>query len=357
MGRCLPAKARFLAFLLVASVACFQPCASAAWTIKDAYHFPPSPDHEQVTTFHASVSFVNDTAGVNGSAENGTGTNGTGTNGTGTNGTGTNGTGTNGTGTNGTGTNGTGTNGTGTNGTGTNGTGIDQTINVTSCQLVIEPQDNRSVASLARLEMTREAATNDFRLSLGPWPPGTEVLYHYEANLSNGTVIRSNSLWVRTPDLLGMKWHYSLSESLQLAQDLGRPLMVLVYSGYAPTTRRLDENLSRPGIIALSAGFVCCRIDNELSRDFSLEHNLTRLPVLVFVNATTGNETARLENPFDQQRVEKQMRYILGEGPRPPTDPADVPRYRAEAIALGAVLVAGPVAMYALLRFGKRRKL
>jgi len=342
MGRCSSAGARFLAVLLVAASAFLQPCASAGWTIEDAYHLPLAPDHEQATTFHASVSFVNDTAGVNGSATNGTGTNGTGTNGTGTNGTGTNGTGTN---------------GTGTNGTGTNGTGTNLTVNVTACNLVIEPQGNRSGARFAQFNMRREGMSNEFWLTLGPWAPGTELLYHYEANLSNGTIIRSNSSWVRTPDLLAVNWHYSLSESFRLARELGRPLMVLVYSGFAHTTRWLDENLSRPGVIGLSAGFVCLRIENETSPGFGLEHGLRRLPALVFVNASTGNESARLENPFNGPLVEKEMRYLLGMGPRPSVEPWSGPQYRVEAIALGAALVAGPVAMYALLRFGKRRKL
>jgi len=322
----LTVRASSLAVLFVAAVAYSPACASAGWTFPSAYHVPPSPDHEHNTTFHASLSFINDTPAVNGSAENGTGTNGTGTNGT------------------------------GTNGTGTNGTGTNLTVNVTSCQLVIEPQDNRSTAPSARLNMTREGASNDFRLTLGPWPPGAEILYHYEADLSNGTVLRSNSSWVRTPDLLAVDWHFSLDEAARLARELGRPLMIFVYSGFAQTTRQIDADVfARPAVIGLSAGFVCLRIDNETAPSFSLEHRLRRLPALVFVNASTGNETAKLENPFEGELVEKQMRYVLGKGPKPSVEPWNGPGYRVESIALGAALVAGPVAMVVLLRLGKRK--
>ena len=321
---------RFLAVLLVAALTIFPPCVSAGWSFSAAYHDPLAPDTEHRTTFTASLGFINETAEGEGSAGNGTGTNGTGTDGAGAN-------------------------GTGTNGTGTNGTGTNPTVNVTACRLVIEPQDNRSAAPIARHDMLREGSSNDFSLTLGPWPAMTEILYHYEANLSNGTIIRSNSSWVRTPDLLAVAWHHEYDEAGRTAQGLGRPLMVLAYSGYAQTTRQLDEKVfTRPGVLALSAGFVCCRIDNETAPEFSLEHGLGRLPVLVFVNATTGKELARLENPFDGALVEKEMRYLLGKGPRPSAAEPGGPQYRLEALAIGTALVAGPVAMYALLRLKKR---
>jgi hypothetical protein len=315
---------RFLAALLLMAVMLSPASAVADWAFTDAYHLPPAPDHEHKTTFYAAVRYINDTAAMNSS--------------------------------NGTGTNGTGTNGTGTNGTGTNGTGINLTVNVTSCHMVIEPQDNRSIGPIARLNMTQEGAPDDFRLTLGPWPPGAEILYHYEANLSNGTVIRSNSSWVRTPDLLTVGWHYSLDEAIRIARELGRPLLVLVFSGFAQTTRQLDEKVfARPGVIRSSAGFVCLRIDNETSPGFSLEHGLRRLPAIVFVNATTGNETARLENPFDGSWVENEMQYLLGNGEKPTVAIWNGPQYRIEAIALGSVLVAGPVVVFLLLRFAKHR--
>jgi hypothetical protein len=378
------------AVLLAVFLAC-PPPASAGWTFTDARHSPMAPDHETNTTFFATVGFVNSTAGVNGSAGNGTGqngtmTNGTGTNGTGTNGTGrdgsgtnetgTNGTGTNGTGTNGTGTNGTGTNGAGTNGTGTNGTGTNATGqngtgqppegNVTSCFLVIEPRDNRSAKPLARLGMYRRGPSNDFTLTLGPWPPGTELAYHFEANLSNGTQVRSNTSWVRTPDLLAIPWHNDFEEALRVSRELRRPMMVLVYSGLAPTTQYVDENLSRPSIVALSAGLVCCRVNDDLSPAFRLayedpgaqNHSRKRwsLPVLVFINGTTEKALARLDYPFDVSLVEKEMRFILGKGPDP-APPADYgPDYRLPAAVMGAVLALGPVAMYIQLRRAKKRE-
>jgi hypothetical protein len=147
-----------------------------------------------------------------------------------------------------------------------------------------------------------------------------------------------------------------MEEANRQAQELGRPLMVFVYSGFAQTTRQIDENVfARPGVIGLSAGFVCLRIDNETSPGFSLGHRLRELPTLVFVNATTGNESARLDDPFDGLLVEKEMRYLLGKGPKPSVEPWNGPQYRLEAIALGAALVAGPVAMFVLLRFGSKR--
>jgi len=327
----LPVRGRFLAVLLVAASTICPSCASAGWGFSAAYHDPLAPDTEHTTTFTASLRFINDTDGGNGSAGNGTGTNGTQTNGT------------------------------GTNGTGTNGTGTNLTVNVTSCRLVIEPQDNRSAAPIARIDMLREGSSNDFVLALGPWPAGTEILYHYEAELSNGTIIRSNSSWVRTPDLLAMKWHYLPDDAIRLAQELGRPLLVLVYSGYAQTTRRLDDSVfARPGVIALSAGFVCCRIDDETMPEFRRQYEdpMTNshidLPALLFINATTGNITARLENPFDGALVEKEMRYLLGKGPRPSVAEPSGPQYRLETLTLGTALVVGPVALYALLRLKKR---
>ena len=303
--------------------------ARGGWTFSDARHSPQVPDHEHNLTFQASVRYLDDSAVVNGSTGNGTGTNGTGTNGTGTN-------------------------GTGTNGTGTNGTDLNRTSTVESCHLVLEPPDNRSRAPPVRYRMHRQGAGDDYWLSLGPWPPGTELPYHFEANLSNGTLLRSNTSWARTADLLAVAWHHSFEEAAGLSRSLGRPMMVLVYSGFAQTNRFLDENLSRPSIVGLSAGFVCLRIDNETSPGFGREHGLGRLPVLLFFNAT-GNETARLENPFDSARVEKVMRHLLGKGPKIAAGPVEGPDYRFEAAALGAALTFGPLAMYAMLRRQKRR--
>ncbi|MBM4248388.1 MAG: hypothetical protein FJ149_02950 [Euryarchaeota archaeon] len=298
--------------------------ASGALGFTAAGHSPQAPDHETFTTFHATIGLVNDTYIVDGNATNGTATNGTGTNGT------------------------------ATNGTGTNGTGTNVTINVTACQLVLETGGGRGAAAEARHNMTRSGPLNDFVLSAGPWPPGTEVPYRFEATLSNGTVIRSNSSLVRTPELLAIKWHRSAEDAAPLARGLGRPLMVLVYSGFDRAIRSVDGSLSGPSIIDLSAALVCVRIDNETSPSFGREHHLGRLPVLLFLNATTGNETGRVADPRNGALVEKQMRHVLGLGPAPRPAEGEAHGYRLEALALGAALVAGPVALLVRLRMKKR---
>jgi hypothetical protein len=305
--------------LVLAGMALSPATASADWGFTAAYHLPLSPDHEHNTTFRASVNFID-----------GTGTNKTGTNGTGTNGTGLNGTASNGTG---------------------NQTAGKQNLDVTACNLVIEPSTNSSRARPSVFNMTRNGGSDDFTITLGPWPPGNEFLYHFEANLSDGTVMVSNSSWHRTPVLLDMLWHDSLDEAVRLAKDLNRPLLVFVYSDLDHDTRDMYErvfNLS--GVLSLSAGFVCLRMNNDTHPDFGIDHHVRRVPSVLFLNATTGEERDRLEKPISGPTLEKEMKYVLGTGHRPAAIGSPGPGYRLEAVALGGTLLVGPAVLFIALR-------
>ena len=296
--------------LVLGALTVSLPTASAGWAFTAAYHLPLSPDHEHNSTFHASLAFFNDTAGVNGSATNGTGANGTG-----------------------------------------NQTAGDRTVNVTACHLVIEPSTNSPHARTSVYNMTPDGSSNNFTITSGPWPPGNEFQYHFEANLSDGTVIVSNSSWHRTPVLIDILWHDSPDEAARLARDLDRPLMVLVYSDLDHGTRQLyDDVFNRSAVVSLSSDFVCLRVSNDSNPEFGLDNHVRRLPSILFFNATTGKERDRLEKPIGGPLLQAEMKYILGMGQRPPVPASSGPGYRPEAVALGAVLVGGPAALFIALR-------
>lgn len=320
------------------------------WAISRTGNSPLQPDHEQRTTFTVSLHELNATP-PNGTEGNGTGGNGTGRwspperpggrdNSTG-----------NDTGTNQTNGNYTGTNQTGTNGTGTNQTNGTVNVTVTGVQLVMGNGTN-----ITRTNMSRINGTWNYTVTLGPWPPGHEFCYTYEANLSNGTVLRTNVSWLRTPELLSISWHQSFEEARALSSELGRPLMLYIYSDLLPDCRRMDEGaLSSSAVISLSDRFVCARLSNDTTPSLGTSLGIRRLPAVVFFNSTSGNETDRFYGSVSGRALAGEMNYILKGGKRPSLAEHPVPEFRLEVTLLGASLIVAPLAMYLYFRFQKNR--
>ena len=348
------------------------------------------PDHEHKTVFNVSLTELNITRTGgnqgNGTSGNGTGGNGTGGNGTGDNGTGRwfpgpqgrtgredgngtgNGTGMNDTGTNGTGTNQTNGNPTGTNGSGTNGTGGNQTGNGTGTNqtggngTVPNATQNGTLVQLVmgsganatRTNMTHINGTENYTVTLGPWRPGTEFCYTFEATLTNGTVLYSNASWVRTPQLIDILWHRSYEEARLLALELHRPLMAYILSDLSHDSRTLDETVFiHSRVVAQSEDLVCVMINSDTEPQIGTALSVKRLPCVIFINASTGMVLDRFYGVLSPDTMVKEMKYILKKGSRPNLISAPMTEFRLEATLLGAFLIAAPVVMFVYFR-GKK---
>lgn len=294
--------------------------ASGEWSFTVACSSPSSVDHEQATTFFASFAWRN---GTGNQTENGTGnqTEGGEGNQTGEQ------------------------NATGNNNT--NATGPNVTANITRVQVVLGVNSSDPRAVEQRFELAQAPGTDNFSVRAGPWAPGTEFVYRFEAFLSNGTVLRSVDSWSRTPDLIELRWHDSYDEAAGLARSLGRPLLVFVYSDLDHTSEyMLSGPFNNTEAIALSAGFVCLRVSADTDPAMARQLNASSTPSLVFMNASTGRTLDKVPKAFDNETLVKEMRYILHKGPRPAGPGPFITDTVIGLMILGLVLVAGSAIMY-----------
>jgi len=311
----------------IAATALLAGTASGEWVFTEAYIDPPDPDHERAITFHVTLEDRN----VTGSGQQGAG-NGTG-NGTGS----------------------------GQNGTG-NQTG-NVTVNITSVGLVIGKSSNGTGQVETKYTLSRTNGTDGFSVRLGPWAPGFEFPYRFEASLSNGSVLDTNESWLRTPDVLGFKWHDSFLEAADIATSLGRPLLVFVYSDFDHSLEYMLPNRTQPSLsgpfcndaaVALSPAFVCLKVDADSDPALAARLGADETPCLIFINATSNSTLDRISGRFGNATLIGEMRYILGEGPRPSKPGPYVADVVVETAALAITLTAGSALML-YYYFMKRR--
>jgi len=294
--------------------------ASGEWSFMEAYSSPSSPDHEQATTFFASFAWRNGTGNQTGDGD-GNQTGGGEGNQTGEQNT------------------------TGNNNT--NATGPNITVNITSVQVVLGVNSSHPRAVEQRFVLAQAPGTDNFSVGAGPWAAGTEFVYHFEAFLSNGTVLRSVDSWLRTPDLIELRWHDSYEEAAGLARSLGRPLLVFVYSDLDHTSEYMLSGPFRDAeALALSEYFVCLRVSADAGPAMARQLNASSTPCLVFMNASTGRTLDRVSKTFDGDTLVKEMRYILHKGPRPARPGPFITDTVIGLMMLGLVLVAGSAILY-----------
>ena len=286
--------------LLMAAATILAGAASGEWAFSEAYIDPPTTDHERPTLFYVTMVYRNGTVAGQQGAGNQTG----------------------------------------------DQTG-NITVNITSVQLVLGGNRTDSRSGESRFMLTRANGTDRFSIRLGPWSPGEEFPYHFETNLSNGSMLRTNESWLRTPDVIGFRWHDSYSEASGLASSLARPLLVFVYSARDHSSDYMFSGpFSEAASVALSADFVCLRVDADTDPALAGQLNMSSTPGLVFLNASTGRTLDKLSGPFDTGTLVKQMRYILQKGSRPAKPAPFVTDIVIETTALGIVLVAGSALMF-----------
>lgn len=300
-----PAALLALALLLAPTL---LPTARGDWAFVSVSHEPPSPDHEEPVLFRARLAFFNATEG---NASDGT-ANETGNS---------------------------------TGGTG-GGPGSASLLGV---QLVfgIDSPSGESRVNMSEVEAGNWSA--EFAVSLGPFSPGLELLYRFEALLSNGSNVTSNLSRLRTQDIVEIKWHAGLEEALELARALGRPVLLLIYDPFRPLAE-LEEALGDPRALALSARFVCARASSSAEPSLMERYGVRSLPALVFLNGCTGEPIRKREGPFSGAELAREMRAALGAARPPDSGPDPFIIYRAGAAALSASIVVGLAALLALLR-------
>lgn len=314
------ARSVFVIALCLSIASLLAGAASGEWEFSAACSSPSSPDHERATTFYVSFIWRD---GTGNQTENGTGnqTGGGEGNQTGEQ------------------------NATGNNNT--NATGPNITVNITGVQVVLGVNSGHPRTVEQRFELERAPGTNNYTTRQGPWAPGVELAYHFEAFLSNGAVIRSNESRTRTPDITEFIWHDSYDEAAGLAVSLGRPLLVFVYSDLDHSSDYMFSGPFQVGeAIALSAGFVCLRVSADADPALARQLNASSTPCLVFMNASTGRTLDRIPTGFDGETLVKEMRYILHKGPRPTRPGPFIADTVIGLMILGLVLVAGSASMY-----------
>ena len=302
----------------VATTAILSAGASGDWELAGTSIYPFEPDHESCTVFTAAFALRNSTGEGGQQGGNGTG-NGTGP---------------------------------GTNGTG-NQTG-NITVNITSVDMVIGGDPDWSGPAQGRWPMSRAGGTDTYSVRLGPWAPGEEFPYHFEGSLSNGTVLRTNGSWFRTPEVFAIRWHDSYPEAMELARSLGRPLLLFVYSNMDHTIEYMLLNRTAPwhsgpfcnnATVALSPSFVCLRVDADADRALAAHLGAGETPCLIFLNATTNRTLEKISGPFGNATLIGMMKYVLGIGPRPPGERPFIADIVIQTAALALTLTAGSVLM------------
>jgi len=315
MGASLSASVLFV----IAATTMLVGAAQGEWVFTKASIDPREPDHERATTFIVTLEDKNGTGSGQQGAGNGTGG--------------------------------------GQNGTGNQTAAV--TVNITSVELVIGNSSNTTGQAESRHILSRANGTDGFWVRLGPWAPGEEFPFHFEAALSNGSVLGTNESWLRTPDVLAFRWHDSLSEATDIAASLGRPLLVFIYSNMDHSLEYMLPNanasLSGPfcndAAVALSPEFVCLRVDADSDPGLAARFGADATPCLVFINATSNKTLDRLSGQFGNATLIGEMRYILRKGPRPSRPGPFVADIVIETAALAITLTAGSALMLYYYRY------
>jgi len=293
--------AGLLASLLAAALL-FASCpGEGEWACSSYGRTPFTPDHEEPVTFEATFVYINGTDG------NGTG-----------------------------------------NGGGANSTGnMNTTINITGVQLVIGQNSSRPGSGEERYDMTAGNGSTTYRVKLGPWAPGCELTYLFEANISNGTSIRTNGSFLRIPVLIEVLWHSVYSEAAELARSLDRPLLVFAYSHWDHTSEYMQSGpFKDPRAVELSAGFICLRLDTDSDPATASKLNVSSTPGLVFLDPLTGKTIERRSGPFSNDTLVREMKYVIHKGQKPVTTGPSFPERSIMLAALGLVFIMGCALMY-----------
>jgi len=304
-------------FAIMATAVLAGPVAGE-WEFTGVSIDPMEPDHERTTLFKVRMVFRGGTGNGQQTGDNGTG-NGT--------------------------------------GTGLNGTGnqtVNSTVNITSVEMVTGGGPDWTGPGESRHMMSRANGTDEFSILLGPWAPGEELPFHFEAAMSNGSVLVSNESWLRTPNVLAFRWHDSFSEAARLAASLGRPLLVFVYSNMDRTIEYMLPDRAEPWrsgpfchrtAVALSPSFVCLRVDADIDPALAARFGAKGTPCIVFFNATSNRTIERVTGPFGNATLVDEMRYVLGTGPKPSKPGPFVADVVAQTVILAVTLTAGSVLM------------
>lgn len=85
---------------------------------------------------------------------------------------------------------------------------------------------------------------------------------------------------------VGIKWHSSLPDGLELARKEGKPLMVDFYSDRCKWCAVLDQKTySDPKVKALSGEFIPVKVDVGKDYGTANKYRITGLPTILFINS------------------------------------------------------------------------
>jgi hypothetical protein len=185
------------------------------------------------------------------------------------------------------------------------------------------PADNTTVVRLILninntttkdLDITkhRNNATGAYTYDLGVFAQGTAFSYSVVA--WNMTVGEGN---ISVASVIDVLWHRDLQVAKALARHLGRPLLLLFWTGgerssFDMITKTFDD----VRVLNLTASFVCVNLRLDDGPDLARQWNITLAPTLVFLD-NRSNEVHRVTGPLTSDQLLAHLRYALGTGPRP----------------------------------------
>jgi len=121
-----------------------------------------------------------------------------------------------------------------------------------------------------------------------------------------------------------IQWH-AYDEGVHLARTEGKPVMLVFTAKWCGWCRKLEEEtLSKDSIIALSADFVCVKVDVDEESELARSFRVRGIPVVLFTDED-GNELRRVVGFADEAELIDEMLKALDAVGRTPSASIQVP--------------------------------
>lgn len=106
-------------------------------------------------------------------------------------------------------------------------------------------------------------------------------------------------------------WVYTYDKGMAKAKNLKMPVMIDFYTKWCGWCQKLDgDTYTDKGVLALSAKFVCIKINAEMSRALATQYGINGYPTIVFLNPE-GSELYRIRGYLEPKSFAEQMKKVL----------------------------------------------
>ncbi len=228
------------------------------------------------------------------------------------------------------------------------------------------------------VDATRERPSANWHVSLGPFPPGTRIAVEARARIADdlasnnstsgrmggntsipaGGVTQSLApLVVRVPQVTAPLWHQGSVATARLAQELGRPMVLLSCRPTQWGCQHLrTEVFAQPALLRWTGAVVLGTVDPDQEPTFARVHAIITQPTLLALEPG-GNETDRVVGSPTAETSAAFVARAGGHGLPAPAVPTPDQTLPQEVLVFGASTVLALAALGQVSYLRRRERL